>query len=515
MLKSDYYIEPTEVDLIVFEKLVPSDHLLRKAKEVIDFERFREIVKDCYSATMGRGAEDPVRMIKVGLIQYAYNFSDREVLRQLQVNVAFRYFLDLSLDSPLPTSGLLSQFRKRLGYERYQQIFDEVVSQAREKGLVKDRIRLKDATHIIANIAVPNAIQLVAQARQRLLKCVQSYREEQVEEEKKEAEQIRVITDDKKDAERLMARVEHLRRIVIWCDELQESLGPAQEGDKKRERFDAALALAHKILEQNDDPGKKDKVVSATDEDARCGKHGKFYDGYMLDVIIDADSEIITAIDTPPANADEAANAEILIRQEEQAHCNDVEAISIDGIGFRGKILRTLKDVNGLGLQVYVPPRKRPSDGPYFLPEDFHLHKDGQVLICPGEEEAQRRSRNKKDTAWAFFFERDKCEKCPLLEQCMEKLPVTTGRTVTKNDYAAEYQAAWEVSKTEEYTQVRKQHPAIERKLAEFVWHRGGRRTRFRGRDDVSIQYLLTAIVINTKRMVRLIGAQEILATPA
>jgi transposase len=512
MLKPDYYIKPTEVDLIVYEKLIPSDHLLRKVKKAIDFERFREIVKDSYSETMGRGAEDPVRMIKIGFIQYAYDLSDREVLGQMQVNIAFRYFLDLSLDSSLPTTGLLSQFRKRLGYDRYQRIFDEVVRQAREKGLVKDRLRIKDATHIIANIAVPNAIQLVAQARQRLLKCAQVYWDEQVEEEKNEAEQIRVITDDKKDAERLMARVEHLRKIVVWCDELQESLGPVQVGDEDRERFDAALALAHKILEQNDDPGKKDKVVSVTDGDARRGKHGEFYNGYMLDVMIDADSEIITTIDVPPANADEAANAEKLIRQEEQAHCNDVEAISIDGIGFRGKVLRTLTDEKGLGLQVYVPPRKRSSDGEYFLPEDFHLHKDGQVLICPGEEETHRRTRNDKNTSWKFSYKREQCEKCLLLEQCMAKLPVSVGRTIHKNDYAAEYKAAWDVSKTEKYTQVRKKHPKVERKIAEFVWHRRGRRTRFRGQKGVSIQYLLTAIVINTKRMVKLLDAQETLA---
>ena len=115
MLKADYYIEPTEIDRIVYEKLIPADHLLRRVKESIDFEVFREKVKDRYSADMGRSAEDPVRMIKIEFLEFMYNLSDREVLKQLQVNVAYRYFLDLSLDSRLPTSGLLSQFRLRLG----------------------------------------------------------------------------------------------------------------------------------------------------------------------------------------------------------------------------------------------------------------------------------------------------------------------------------------------------------------------------------------------------------------
>ncbi len=91
------------------------------------------------------------------------------MLKHAQVNVAFRFFLDLSLESKLPSHGLLSQFRTRLGLERYQALFDEIVAQARSHGLVKDRLRLKDATHVIANIAVPSTLALIAQIRTRLL----------------------------------------------------------------------------------------------------------------------------------------------------------------------------------------------------------------------------------------------------------------------------------------------------------------------------------------------------------
>ena len=148
MLKTSYYTEPSELDQLMFEKLVPEDHYLRKVKALqsradcivmIDFESMRTLVADCYSADMGRGAEDPVLMIKLGFLQFHYGLSDREVLAEAQVNVAYRYFLDLSLESRLPSIGLMSQFRTRLGSERYQILFDAVVGQARERGLVKDR----------------------------------------------------------------------------------------------------------------------------------------------------------------------------------------------------------------------------------------------------------------------------------------------------------------------------------------------------------------------------------------
>ena len=186
MLKERYYTEPTELDTLVFEKLVPPEHYLRQVKRLIDFERFRDLVTDCYSPGMGRTAEDPVRMIKLGFWPFHDNLSDREVSAAAQVNVAFRFFLDLSRESRVPVPSLLTQFRTRVGVERHQALFDQLVTQAREQGLVRDRLRLKDATQMLANIAVPSTLGLVAQTRQRLW----------------EAARLRQATADLKDLER-------------------------------------------------------------------------------------------------------------------------------------------------------------------------------------------------------------------------------------------------------------------------------------------------------------------------
>lgn len=505
MLKSEYYIPPTELDLLVFEKLVSPDHYLRQVKRVIDFEYVREEVKGSYSETMGRTALDPVLMFKLEYLQRHYDLSDREVLIEAQVNVAYRYFLDLSLDSPLPSAGLLSQFRTRLGEERHQRLFDGIVAQGREYGLVKDRLRLKDATHVIANIAIPSTIQLVAQVRERLLKSLEAYARQRVLRERTEAEQIRELTRGLKDKERLWQRVEHLRRIVSWADELQagENVPPDSE-------LAQAIATAHKLLADQSDPKSKDRLRSVTDTDARRGKHGAYYDGYLYDISLDPDSEIMTAVDILPANGDEAANARNLIEAEQQAHGNQVEALSIDGIGFQGKVLRDLSDPEGLNLTVYVPPHSQGiEETPYFKPQDFQLSPDGAGLICPNEAETERRYRNDKDTAWVFEFKHSQCAQCPLLARCMPKLPAKHGRNVSKNDYLPEYQAARQLAQTEAYIQVRLQHPKVERKLAEAVRYHGGRRTRYRGRKRVKVQYLLTGIAINIKRIVRLLAQRE------
>jgi len=508
MLKESYYTEPTKMDTLVFEKLVPPDHYLRRVKQCLDFERFRDLLKDCYSAAMGRTAEDPVRMLKLAFLQFHYRLSDREVVAAAQVNVAFRLFLDLSLESRLPVPSLLAQFRTRLGVERHQALFDHLVTQAREQGLVRDRLRLKDATHVLANIAVPSTLRLVAQTRQRLLEAARPDAPERVAAEEAEAAVVRQATADLPDTDRLVARVRQLQRIVAWADGVQQNLGPLLASpDPERTRFAAAVALAHRVLADREDPDQGDQVRSVVDPDARCGKHGAYFDGYLLDISVDADSELLTALNLLPGNGDEARDAQPLLEAEQRAQGNAVEAVSIDGIGWNGEVLRALSAPAGLGVEVYVPP-PAPVETPWFSPAAFVLDAQRGVVTCPGGQQTATKERSANHTGWKFVFARRQCAGCWLQAQCVATLPQTKGRRVIKNDYQAEYDAARARATTPGYAAVRQQHPRVERKLADIVRYHGGRRSRYWGQGRVKIQYLLTGLVVNAKRMVKLLCPQ-------
>ena len=507
MLRASYTPTVSDQDRVIFETLVPPDHYLRQVNAAVDFERYRATMAACYHATAGRPADDPVVLLKVGFLQTHYNLSDREVLAQAQVNVAFRSFLNLALTDALPHPSLLTVFRARLGARLYQQIFDGVVAQAREAGLVKDRLRLKDATHVIANIAIPSTILLVAQTRQRLLDAAAPFAAAQVAAEQAHALAIRAATVDLPDAERLLQRVTHLRQIVSWADQVAADLGAVPpDAPPTRHAFAAALALAlaHRLLADRDDPAGGDQVVSVQDPDARRGKHGAYFTGYLLAVAMDADSQIITALDVLPANGDEAADATTLITHEETVHGHEIQTLSIDKAGFRGDLLREWQDPAGLALDVVVPPTTvEPT--PYFTAADFHHDADRGTVTCPGAVTTARRTRNRVDTGWKYVFPRAPCATCALQQRCLQRLPQATGRMVVINDYAAEYAAARQKAQTPAYRAVRREHPAIERKLAEIVRRHDGRRARYRGRARSRIQYLLTGLVVNVKRMVRLV----------
>lgn len=316
MLSSNHLMPLIDPERQSFLDVVPEDHFLRRLLHTIDFEQFRPLVEAAYKA-FGRPPVDCVFMLKLELLARQFRLSDREVIAAVRYNIAYRLFLDISLKSPLPHHTLLTYFRRRLGPDRLQQVFDNLVGQARRLGLVKDRLRLKDATHVIANIAVPSTIRLVAEIRDQLLAALQPFAASRVLEEEMRAEAIRLATEDAKDEECLLQRVTHLRSILAWADEVPRPADFAVAAPTAAEKLRSALTLAHKILADRDDPKAGDKVISVQDPDARCGKHGDFYDGYLLDVSMDAGSEIITAINVLPANGDEGADAIHLIRQEE------------------------------------------------------------------------------------------------------------------------------------------------------------------------------------------------------
>ena len=503
MLQPDNLVPLGDAERHLFTQLTPPDHFLRQLDRVVDFERFRPVLAAAYCANDGRPSLDPVFMLKLEILALHYRLSDRELMKETQVNVAYRLFLRLSGASRLPHHTSMTYFRERVGAERMQEIFHVVLGQARELGLLRYRLRLKDATHILANIAVPSTIRLVADTRDQLLQALRPFAAERVDDETRRAEAIRLASDDLPDQERLLRRVIHLRELLAWADDVprQEAFHAAEASSQEKLR--SALTLTHKVLADRDDPKAGDKVLSVHDSDARCGKHGDFFDGYLIDVAMDADSEWITGVNVLPANGDEGGDAAYLIAQEQAAQGVAVEAVSIDGAGYRGPVLRELTDPEGLNLQVFTPPSQR-IPLTVFGPERFTLGDDGKTLTCPAGETTTQHERNGNDTGEKFRFSQKQCRDCPLREQCLSD-PKTKSRTVIKNEYEAEYQAAQAKARTPEYAKVRREHPAIERKLSELVRRHDIRHARYRGLSKVLRQGWLTALVVNLKRLVRLL----------
>ena len=102
-----------EEQYITIDSLVPKNHLVRKIENAINFEFIYDEVKDLYSP-LGAPSIDPVVLIKIVLIQYLFGIpSMRQTIKDIEVNVAYRWFLGYSLTEKIPH---FSTFNKN--YER-------------------------------------------------------------------------------------------------------------------------------------------------------------------------------------------------------------------------------------------------------------------------------------------------------------------------------------------------------------------------------------------------------------
>jgi transposase len=142
-----------EAEFVFIEDLVPEDHLLRKVDKYIDFSFIGEKVRPFYSENNGRPS-DPIMLFKMMFIGYFYGIrSERQLEREVQMNVAYRWFLGLKLNDPVPDHSTISWNRRTRFKDTniFQEIFDEIVLQAINHKMVGGRVLFTDSTHLKAN----------------------------------------------------------------------------------------------------------------------------------------------------------------------------------------------------------------------------------------------------------------------------------------------------------------------------------------------------------------------------
>ncbi len=143
----------SEAIIVDLEALVPKDHLLRKIEKVMDYEWLYERLDPFYCHTNGRPGTDPVVLIKMVLIQHLFGIpSLRQTHRDIQVNVAYRWFLGYGLLDEIPHFATVSYaFCKRFPEELTAEIFEHILNKALNNRMADPSIIFIDGTHIKAS----------------------------------------------------------------------------------------------------------------------------------------------------------------------------------------------------------------------------------------------------------------------------------------------------------------------------------------------------------------------------
>lgn len=135
------------------EELVPEDHFVRKLDKSINWDFIYEKTKDLYSNT-GRNCIDPVVLFKMLFINYLFNYNSmRRTCREIEVNVAYRWFLGLDFETKVPDYSTFSQnyIRRYHDSNLFDEIFETILSSAIEKHYVKLETIFGDSTFQKAN----------------------------------------------------------------------------------------------------------------------------------------------------------------------------------------------------------------------------------------------------------------------------------------------------------------------------------------------------------------------------
>lgn len=474
-------------------ELIPEDHLLRKINETIDFGFIHELVKDSYCEHYGRPANEPELLFRLLFLQILYNLSDERVIAETQVNLAYKWFVGLNPEDELPDPSQLSRFRNhRLGASQVDEVLKHVVRQCMDKGLVKSKTIIMDATHTVASCQKQRPLEVLKDAAKRLFRVVVKKHPKL----KKKLPAMPKLEKDQEDAERVM--LHYLAKL----GETVETLLPDHEG-----ALTEKLKIAKQIVEDERLLSQKG-ILSAIDPDARFGwkSNTKSFFGYKEHLAM-TEEEIITAVEVTSGNADDGKQFSKLLAQS-KANGIEVKEVIAD-TAYSGK--DNLAEMKAKQIQPVVPLNPIVHTGG-LRQEGFEYNKDADFVICPAGEHSIRKamqgSKKSGDSrSLVFYFDVEKCKTCLLREGCYK--PGSKSKTYSIRILAEHFKEQIEFELSDTFKDRIKRRRIIEHKNAEMKRFHSMARAKYRGLFRMRIQAYLTAFVVNVKRMVRLIDQMQ------
>jgi len=511
----------------VYDLLVPADHELRLVKALVDFTFLREVARDCYSPDIGRPALDPALFGMISFLQYRYTLSDRDVIDACRQRLDFKCFLGLRVEDEAPCDDTtLSTTRTLWGEERMKAYFNGILRQCKEKKLYKGRLALVDSAKTVANAAILAAVPLIRSVTDMGLDALEAVcTTQQVADLQAESQSLREDTSwwlsSELKGKYLLRYAAHAQQLLERIDGVLGAPGPAAEmanWEKVKARLELAAEVIRKKLE-DDRPHRKserkDKLVNPTDKDARTaatskGK-AKVKVGYKTHMMVDDESDLITAVEATPMNVEDGTQLQALLEQYREREGDLPEQLAADTAYADGENRRVLAEGE---VEAFIPePDPKARKGGKFAAHEFAYDAQAKRLTCPAGNVSTRCTDQGEKKGWNYYFTREVCAGCPLKERCLgdKELEggVKHGKTVFVSYYRCLHDKARGKGKTDAHRQAMKKRLHIERKLAEALVHRGMRQARYRGMWKVRIQAFLTAVSLNITTMVKLLTRKE------
>ena len=444
------------------EDRVPADHLLRKIDRFLDLSTLRQELTPFYSA-IGRPSIDPELMIRMLVVGYCFGIrSERRLCEEVDLNLAYRWFCRLELESRVPDHSTFSKTRhgRFRDSNAFRHLFELVVQCAMAEGLVGGEGFAVDASLIAADAN-----------KQRSL-----------------------ASTDEVDWQELAATRRSVREYLATLDE-------------------AAWGGASEVVP---------KFISPSDPAAQwTGAHkGHAFFAYVDNYLIDLKAAIIVDVEaTRASRRAEVGAARTMLDRAEVCFGLKPQRLSADSAYGSAEILAWMVEHKNIAPHVPVWDKGQRTDGT-FSRSDFIFDAVSNTYTCPGGKILQQyrrpftiaRTGVTKDKMRLYRASQSDCEACALKARCC---PGQLRRKVPRSVHEAARDVARGLAGTPDYLQSRRERKKVEMLFAHLKRILRLNRLRLRGPSGAKDEFLLAAIAQNLRKLAKLAGGPTMGVTAA
>src|SRR6478609_1966346 len=339
------------------EDQVPENHLLRLIDRHISFEFVRLQLKDSYSET-GRPSVDPELLLRILLIGYLYGItSERKLVEELRMHLAWRWFTGLGFDQEIPHHSTFSKNRHGRFQESklFEELFEQIVHQCVEVGLVEGQHLSVDGSFVEANAAKESRIP-----REQL----------------GEAAQVN----------------QTVRQYLVELEQQNPTEEPVHE----------------QKLVSTTDPDATYATKGGTP--ARLG----YYDNYL----VDNQSCVIVGVQATAARmSQETVAAQDMLTRFTAWQGGEPSSVAADATYGNGEFLQWLLD-RGITPYMRTRDNALRKNSPFYGPECFTYLPESNSYRCPAGEQLNYVGLNVRNRAHAYIGSTKRCGACAQKPQC-------------------------------------------------------------------------------------------------
>jgi transposase len=425
------------------EEVVPEDHQVRRIAKVLDLSWVHSELVPHYSR-LGRPSIDPVLMIRMLIVGYVFAIrSERALCREVQVNLAYRWFCGLGIEDKIPDHSVFSRARNERfrDHDIFRHVFERVVGACIAAGLVGGEGFAVDASLIQADANKHRSIP---------------------------------GTEWSKEIDADQAR----RAVKEYLATLDN---PA---------FGAASDVTPKFVSPSDPAAQWTGAL-------RNAAFFAYADNYLIDVKfgIIMDVEASRAIRQAEVGA-----SQTMIERTEACFGIKPEWLAADTAYGSAPNLDWLVNTQGIAPHVPVIDKSKREDGT-FSREEFIFDKERNVYICPANKVLSTTGHVNADHEFRYLASVPECRACPLKPKCCPNMPA---RRIARDVNEEARDVARALAKTNAYAQSRRDRKKVEMLFAHLKRILRLVRLRLRGPSGAKFEFTLAAIAQNLRRLAKL-----------